>query len=150
MVYGTAWRILGHATDAEDVVQDVFLEACRFRASRVRSWPGLLRRLAPCRALDRLRQRKPIASLNGMSLLGPAGGPEAEAIGRELAERLRVAIARLPRREGEVFCLRYLEDLSSQQIAETLNITPGADRKSTRLNSSHLGISYAVFCLKKK
>src|SRR5262245_38948204 len=31
-------------------------------------------------------------------------------------------------------------------IAEKLD----ADRKSTRLNSSHLGISYAVFCLKKK
>src|SRR5205814_9399213 len=29
-----------------------------------------------------------------------------------------------------------------------LNLTE--DRKSTRLNSSHLGISYAVFCLKKK
>src|SRR5262245_63816768 len=28
--------------------------------------------------------------------------------------------------------------------------TPVKDRKSTRLNSSHLGISYAVFCLKKK
>src|SRR5205814_8836390 len=28
--------------------------------------------------------------------------------------------------------------------------TAGIDRKSTRLNSSHLGISYAVFCLKKK
>src|SRR5258705_9809627 len=28
--------------------------------------------------------------------------------------------------------------------------TSGQDRKSTRLNSSHLGISYAVFCLKKK
>src|SRR5262245_62308479 len=27
---------------------------------------------------------------------------------------------------------------------------PLLDRKSTRLNSSHLGISYAVFCLKKK
>src|ERR1039458_10783190 len=27
---------------------------------------------------------------------------------------------------------------------------PCTDRKSTRLNSSHLGISYAVFCLKKK
>src|ERR1035438_10798409 len=27
---------------------------------------------------------------------------------------------------------------------------PNSDRKSTRLNSSHLGISYAVFCLKKK
>src|SRR5262245_64258620 len=29
-------------------------------------------------------------------------------------------------------------------------VAPPADRKSTRLNSSHLGISYAVFCLKKK
>src|SRR5205814_5895780 len=29
-------------------------------------------------------------------------------------------------------------------------ITTSRDRKSTRLNSSHLGISYAVFCLKKK
>src|SRR3989442_5563704 len=28
--------------------------------------------------------------------------------------------------------------------------TPGRDRKSTRLNSSHVRISYAVFCLKKK
>src|SRR5437899_9174558 len=28
--------------------------------------------------------------------------------------------------------------------------SPRQDRKSTRLNSSHLGISYAVFCLKKK
>src|SRR5256885_9334891 len=29
-------------------------------------------------------------------------------------------------------------------------IAPSVDRKSTRLNSSHLVISYAVFCLKKK
>src|SRR5215472_6584610 len=31
-----------------------------------------------------------------------------------------------------------------------LRVSCGQDRKSTRLNSSHLGISYAVFCLKKK
>src|SRR5256885_7984056 len=30
------------------------------------------------------------------------------------------------------------------------DLAPTADRKSTRLNSSHLVISYAVFCLKKK
>src|SRR5262245_62276454 len=42
------------------------------------------------------------------------------------------------------------------EIAELLRptigytVTFGSDRKSTRLNSSHLGISYAVFCLKKK
>src|SRR5258705_1715324 len=29
-------------------------------------------------------------------------------------------------------------------------VDQGQDRKSTRLNSSHLGISYAVFCLQKK
>src|SRR2546426_4793923 len=31
-----------------------------------------------------------------------------------------------------------------------VRVTPRGDRKSTRLNSSHLVISYAVFCLKKK
>src|SRR5688572_31768186 len=31
-----------------------------------------------------------------------------------------------------------------------VQITGGSDRKSTRLNSSHSQISYAVFCLKKK
>src|SRR5256885_12931219 len=35
-------------------------------------------------------------------------------------------------------------------IAEWCTNTSGPDRKSTRLNSSHLVISYAVFCLKKK
>src|SRR5690606_41938982 len=30
------------------------------------------------------------------------------------------------------------------------NVSPKQDRKSTRLNSSHVKISYAVFCLKKK
>src|SRR2546426_7771025 len=34
--------------------------------------------------------------------------------------------------------------------SETNNIPEEIDRKSTRLNSSHLVISYAVFCLKKK
>src|SRR5262245_64433059 len=34
--------------------------------------------------------------------------------------------------------------------AVCIDVATQADRKSTRLNSSHLGISYAVFCLKKK
>src|SRR5262245_64235067 len=36
------------------------------------------------------------------------------------------------------------------RLAANGNRTRTKDRKSTRLNSSHLGISYAVFCLKKK
>src|SRR5436853_4343101 len=43
---------------------------------------------------------------------------------------------RQPLRERALELLLFLED--------------DLDRKSTRLNSSHLGISYAVFCLKKK
>src|SRR5256885_11159083 len=35
-------------------------------------------------------------------------------------------------------------------VAPALTFAAGTDRKSTRLNSSHLVISYAVFCLKKK
>src|SRR5205814_5605128 len=38
----------------------------------------------------------------------------------------------------------------SRQIQGRALSRPRQDRKSTRLNSSHLGISYAVFCLKKK
>src|SRR5258708_124252 len=36
------------------------------------------------------------------------------------------------------------------QISPAEERNPGGDRKSTRLNSSHQIISYAVFCLKKK
>src|SRR5699024_7893809 len=35
-------------------------------------------------------------------------------------------------------------------LAEVFFLATGRDRKSTRLNSSHVSISYAVFCLKKK
>src|ERR1035441_10775994 len=38
----------------------------------------------------------------------------------------------------------FAGEVAAQQIVAV------TDRKSTRLNSSHLGISYAVFCLKKK
>lgn len=125
MVFGTVWRILGNEADSEDIVQDVFLEAYRNRL-RVRHWGGLLRRLATFRALDRLRQRKEVHGLDGASLAGRDGDPEASAIERELAERLRQAVAQLPQREAAVFCLRFFDDLSYEEISEHLTITPGA------------------------
>src|SRR2546426_10197954 len=45
---------------------------------------------------------------------------------------------------GELDELGFLEKSFNRMLEEI------ADRKSTRLNSSHLVISYAVFCLKKK
>jgi RNA polymerase sigma-70 factor (ECF subfamily) len=127
LAFATAKRILGHVADAEDVVQDALIEAHRTAQSRpIRHWPGFVRRLATCRALDRLRQRRNVVSLSGLSLRDAGHGPPEAAMAKELADRLRQALAQLPGREGEVFCLRYFEDLSYQQIAEILDVQPGA------------------------
>src|SRR5690606_20123736 len=42
------------------------------------------------------------------------------------------------------------DDWDWAQLGELLSHQPGRDRKSTRLNSSHVKNSYAVFCLKEK
>src|SRR2546426_4149327 len=45
----------------------------------------------------------------------------------------------------------YIARCRPWNSADTVStVSPAIDRKSTRLNSSHLVISYAVFCLKKK
>ena len=127
LVYRTAWRILGHTADTEDVVQEVFLQAHQYVQTRpVRHWSGLLRRLAACRALDRLRQRRILVPLDGLELPCNGETPDEAAVSRELADRLRQSIAELPPREAEVFCLRYFDDLSYQEIAATLSISDGA------------------------
>ncbi len=57
-LFGIAWRILGHAQDAEDVVQEVLGEAHRQSDGMpVVCWPALLRRMATCRALNILARR---------------------------------------------------------------------------------------------
>src|SRR5437899_4075243 len=45
---------------------------------------------------------------------------------------------------------RYLSSAGYNTSSTRVDLPDPEDRKSTRLNSSHLGISYAVFCLKKK
>src|SRR5688572_31029404 len=46
--------------------------------------------------------------------------------------------------------VEVLDRLKTQRIDNEFRALHTADRKSTRLNSSHSQISYAVFCLKKK
>src|SRR5256885_10137703 len=46
--------------------------------------------------------------------------------------------------------LRVVVQLEVVRAVRDVRLLPAQDRKSTRLNSSHLVISYAVFCLKKK
>src|SRR5438045_5074100 len=52
-----------------------------------------------------------------------------------------------PRRQGAALMPAWM---SADLAIQASYFVTAVDRKSTRLNSSHLGISYAVFCLKKK
>src|SRR5256885_8467260 len=61
-----------------------------------------------------------------------------------LHDALPIFIAVQPRAKAELFDLEARGRMLNEKDLKLL------DRKSTRLNSSHLVISYAVFCLKKK
>src|SRR5699024_12234744 len=52
--------------------------------------------------------------------------------------------------ESNIFNLGSSQGFSVKEMIDTArSVTCKEDRKSTRLNSSHVSISYAVFCLKK-
>src|SRR5690606_23153698 len=77
-------------------------------------------------------------ALTGMPIGGGKGGSDFDPKGRSDAEIMR-------------FCQSFMTELY-RHIGEYTDVPAGdiGDRKSTRLNSSHVKISYAVFCLKKK
>jgi RNA polymerase sigma-70 factor, ECF subfamily len=124
-VWRTAYRLLGNRADADECFQEAFLAALEVsRRQEVRHWPALLRRLATARAVDRLRERRrrgirePVDDWDAVR--GPAPPPSRGAEDAELAERLRAALARLPAKQAQVFCLHVLEGWSYQEIARHL------------------------------
>src|SRR2546430_9357501 len=58
----------------------------------------------------------------------------------------------IPNSRSEIVMLRPPDGGTGLELSSFIrpNHEPGSDRKSTRLNSSHSQISYAVFCLKTK
>src|ERR1035438_7082911 len=103
---------------------------------RMALWLRRLGQKGMAPAADQRRQYRVALRRRDEPLLGRAlrqgrrgGGPVDQAV-RQYAQRFLQG----PRHDGA--------GLAGQ--------TDDLDRKSTRLNSSHLGISYAVFCLKKK
>ena len=107
--------------------QEVFVEALQKWANQPhQQWGGLLRRMAVCRAVDELRRKKPLDPLPEAVFDVGAVDPSEAAVAQELEERLRQALAKLPQREAEVFCLHYFERLAQPDIAELLGIAHGA------------------------
>src|SRR2546430_6253491 len=82
-------------------------------------------------------RRPPRSTLFPYTTLFRSGG--ANDRGQSLADDVAGASGRTPARTA-----------SHPHCVSRFPFPPGGDRKSTRLNSSHSQISYAVFCLKKK
>src|SRR3712207_7944260 len=96
-------------------------------------------------------RRPPRSTLFPYTTLFRSTGPTAAVAGRRSRHVARASTG-LPR---EVACRRRIlgggcRSRAAQGRRREVFPVPHLDRKSTRLNSSHANISYAVFCLKKK
>jgi RNA polymerase sigma-70 factor (ECF subfamily) len=131
-VWQTSYRLLGNHADAADCFQETFISALEFcRRQKVRNFSALLVRLATARAIDQLRRRFRRSRCetdpaDWDSLQSANQCPAEWAQHKELSERLRNSLSKLPPQEAEVFCLRYLNDMSYRQIANELGIKANA------------------------
>ena len=131
-VWQTAYRLLGNDADTADCYQETFVCALKLsRRQRIRNFPALLVRLATTRAIDQLRRKFRRERFSNNSHNPPDGSdnnhdPAQYIQQQELADRLKTALVQLPPQEAQVFCLRYLNDMSYRQIANELSIKMSA------------------------
>lgn len=150
-VYNVCYRITGNATDALDASQEtfgiVFRRVGEFRfQSRFSSW---VYRIAVNASIDlrrRTRTRR-FASLEAVQESGAADGsrfemddervemPSRAASRRELEDEIQRAIGRLSDKLRAIIVLRYVENLSYDEIAEVLKISLGTVK--SRLSRAH-------------
>lgn len=140
MVYLTVLSIVKNETDAEDAAQEAIVNAYRhldsFRAeSKFSTW---LTMIAINEGRKRLRKAKSAAEDSLEAIVEDKEGDYTpapltdwreiplEALERkELREALRKAVASLPDIYRQVFALRDLEELNTEETAEALGLTPG-------------------------
>ena len=154
-VYNVCYRITGNPSDALDASQETFGTLCRkigdFRfQSRFSSW---VYRIAVNASIDLKRRNRSrrLASLDAVSdSFGDdeAGRfdvrdvdiemPSQAASRRELESEIQRAITRLSPKLRAITVLRYIESLSYDQIAETLQISLGTVK--SRLARAHAAL----------
>ncbi|MEI8307443.1 MAG: sigma-70 family RNA polymerase sigma factor [Chloroflexales bacterium] len=127
-VYNQAYRMLGNAQEAEDAVQEVFLRAYRRLDSYdpARRFVTWLLTIGSNYCIDRLRRRRMSwLTLDDVAfwLTSSEAGPERNALENERQRRVQRALQQLPENYRSVTVLRYWNDLSYLEIAETLNLT---------------------------
>jgi RNA polymerase sigma-70 factor (ECF subfamily) len=133
-LYRIALAYLRRPDDALDVVQETFVKAFVHAgrwdgAAEVAPW---LTRIAVNQAIDvyrrgrrRLAHEEPLddAAPQGFAVHDPS--PERRLMGREIGERVDSALRTLPERQRAVFVLRHYQDLSLEEIAQTLDMSLG-------------------------
>ncbi|HSR67524.1 MAG TPA: sigma-70 family RNA polymerase sigma factor [Acidobacteriota bacterium] len=130
-VFRAAYRVTGNPSDAEDVMQTVFMRLLkREGALDLGENPaGYLHRAAVNAAIDLLRSRKSSASISLEDVVFPppddTPGPEQKQMAAEIRRWLRQAIANLSENAAEMFVLRYFEGYGNQEIAEMLGTSQG-------------------------
>lgn len=149
-VYAIAFRITGRAADAMDVVQEafglVFRKLSGFRSDSLFStW--LFRVVVNCsidlrrREKARAWQQNPLEQCREPEV-DPAQGPEAAAAVHELGGQVQDAIQLLSPKLRVVLALRYLEDMSYDELAATLDLSLGTVK--SRLARAHLALERIV------
>lgn len=122
--------MLGRADEAEDCVQDVFLELLSRRETHpVQSWPALLRWITTKRALDQLRSRRARRETGPESLeaIRSPGDEVGEQLNtQEMLEWLRSAVTQLPQKRAQVFALGCFAEMSYDEIASAVGLERGA------------------------
>jgi len=121
MVYRTAYRVTGNSSDAEDVLQTVFLRLMKRddAAAPLEQPEGYLRRAAVNASIDLLRERQRTGQAVLESL--PASSVCTEL--RELRDILRRAVSKLEGRQAEMVALRFFEGYSNKEIAQMFGIS---------------------------
>jgi RNA polymerase sigma-70 factor, ECF subfamily len=151
-VYRAAYRVLGSAAQAQDVVQDVFLKLWRepgkFDARRG-ELGSYLRLMARSRALDTWREGQAAGRASDRLKIDVAldeGRPDerpAVAAEREGEWRtLRDALRGLPTVQREAVVLAYWGGLTADQIARRSNVPLGTAKSRIRLGLARLRLDF--------
>ena len=121
-VLNTATRILCDAQSAQDVHQEVFLEIWRRwqKYNGRTNWKAYLYRTTVRKALEHARRSRIVPDAKQVVSRVTNHKPEDSAKTAELQRKLTRALAKLPRRQADVFVMARIEGISHQEIAEIL------------------------------